>query len=137
VKEPLVSSTAESTTPAVESPVGPRPFADRLARQVLRINEADSRALLDLKGSLLLSAIRCVITYAIVPALAAVVTSIGALATPISLAVSVLAIGFAVRSLRRVWQANWDLRWAYTAFIAVIVAILVAVVVWDTRTLLG
>lgn len=121
----------------LERSQGTRPLADRVARQMLRIDEADSRALFDLKGSLLLSAIRCVITYAIVPALAAVVTGIGALARPISLVVSLLAIAFAIRSLRRVWLADWELRWGYTAFIAVIVGILAVVVVFDVRALLA
>lgn len=114
----------------------PRSAADRVARRLLRIEGAEPRALMPLKGSLAISAIRCVITYAIIPALAPVVTGLGAFATPISLALSALAVVMATVSLRRVWLADWGARWGYTAFIAVVVALLVVVIAFDLRALL-
>jgi prepilin signal peptidase PulO-like enzyme (type II secretory pathway) len=122
------------TTP-VQTP--PRSAADRLARQLLRVDQAEPRALMPLKGSLVISAVRCVITYAIIPALAPVLTGLGGLAAPIAIVLSFIAGVMAVVSLRRVWLADWSRRWAYTAFILVVLALLATTVVFDVRTLLG
>lgn len=122
------------TTP-VQTP--PRSAADRLARQLLRVDQAEPQALMPLKGSLVISAIRCVITYAIIPAMAPVITGLGVLATPLALLLSVVAAVMAVVSLRRVWLADWSRRWAYTAFIGVVLALLATTMVFDTRSLLA
>jgi hypothetical protein len=110
---------------------------DRFVRQVLLIEDAAPQALFDLRGSLVLSAIRCVITYALVPLLVPVISWAGVLATPVSIALALTAIVLAVRSLRRVWLADYRHRWAYTAFIAVAFGLLVTVIAIDVRTLLA
>ena len=110
--------------------------AERLARQILRIDGLEPRALVSLKGSLVITAIRCVLTYAVIPAAASVVGWLGVLATPLSLLLSSLAVILAINSLRRVWLADWQYRWAYTAFIGLVVTILAVVIVFDVRTLL-
>jgi heme O synthase-like polyprenyltransferase len=122
------------TTP-VQTP--PRSAADRLARQLLRVDQAEPRALMPLKGSLVISAVRCVITYAIIPAAAPVLTGLGGLAAPIAIVLSVVAGVMAVVSLRRVWLADWSRRWAYTTFILVVLALLATTVVFDVRSLLA
>jgi hypothetical protein len=122
-------------TAPVQTP--PRSAADRLARQLLRVDQAEPRALMPLKGSLVISAVRCVITYAIIPAMAPVVTGLGGLATPVAIVLSVIAGVMAVVSLRRVWLADWSRRWAYTAFIGVVLALLATTLVFDLRVLLA
>lgn len=122
------------TTP-VQAP--PRSAAERLARQLLRVEHAEPRALMPLKGSLVISAVRCVITYAIIPAMAPVVTGMGVVATPLAIVLSLVAGVMAVVSLRRVWLADWSQRWAYTAFIVVVVTLLAVTLVLDVRTLLA
>lgn len=114
-----------------------RSAAERLARRVLRVEDAQPRALMPLKGSLLLSAVRCVITYALIPALVPVVGGLGVVAAPLSLAMSLAAGVMAVVSLRRVWLADWSARWAYTAFVGVVLAVLAVVVVLDVRGLVS
>lgn len=115
----------------------PRSAADRIARRVLRVEDAEPRALMPLKGSLIISAVRCVITYALVPALVPIVSGLGVLATPLSLALSMVAAVMAVVSLRRVWLADWSGRWGYTAFIGVVLAVLAVVIAFDVRALLA
>ena len=122
-------------TTSLDTP--PRSAADRVARRLLRIEGAEPRSLMPLKGSLAISAVRCVITYAIIPALAPVITGLGDLATPLSLGLSVLAAAMAVVSLRRVWLADWGARWGYTTFIAVVLTLLAVVIAFDVRTLLA
>lgn len=114
-----------------------RSAADRIARQVLRIGDADPQALLSLKGSIWLSAVRCIIMYALLPALAPVVGWIGVLARPLSIALVLVATGLSIHSLRRVWLADWEHRWAYTAFIGVVLCLLAVVLVYDLRALLA
>jgi prepilin signal peptidase PulO-like enzyme (type II secretory pathway) len=121
------------TTP-VEAP--PRSAAERLARQLLRVDQAEPRALMPLKGSLAISAVRCVITYAVIPALAPVITGLGGLAAPLALLLSLVAAVMAIVSLRRVWLADWSYRWAYTGFIVVVLVLLAVTMAFDLRTIL-
>jgi prepilin signal peptidase PulO-like enzyme (type II secretory pathway) len=121
------------TTP-VQAP--PRSAADRLARQLLRVEQAEPRALMPLKGSLVISAVRCVITYAIIPAMAPVLTGLGGLAAPIALVLSLIAAVMAIVSLRRVWLADWSRRWGYTIFIGIVLVLLGVTMVFDLRTIL-
>lgn len=125
----------EANAISVDTP--PRTVADRLARKLLLIEGADPKALMSLKGSLLLSAIRCVITYAILPAAAPVFGLSDAVGAPIGIIVSVAAIALSLHSLRRVWLADWTYRWSYTAFIGVVVGLLSWLLVIDVRALLG
>jgi hypothetical protein len=114
-----------------------RSAVDRIVRQLLLIGDASPRALFDLKGSMLIAGVRCTITYIIIPFGAPVVAILGVLGTPLSLALSTVAIVMAVSSLRRVWLADYQHRYAYSLFIIVAVALLVIVVVGDVRTLLS
>lgn len=122
---------------ATAAPARPRSAADRIARQILRVEGAEPRALMPLKGSLIISAVRCVITYALIPALGPVISGFGLVATPVSLALAVAAGVMAVVSLRRVWLANWQRRWAYTVFILIVLVLLTVAAAFDVRTLLG
>ena len=124
-------STERPTRDASRSP------ADRIARQVLRIGDADPRALFSLKGSIWLSAVRCIITYAVLPALAPLVGWIGVVARPVAIVLVATAIVLSVHSLRRVWLADWGHRWPYTAFIALVLVLLVIVLAVDVQALLA
>ncbi len=106
---------------------------DRLARRVLGLRDAEPRALMDLQGSLVLSAVRCLITYVAIPVLLPAIAWAGVVARPVGLVLAVLAVAMSIRSLRRVWQANWTYRWAYTAFVAVVVGLLCVSIVLDVR----
>lgn len=110
---------------------------DRLARRVLGLRDAEPRALMDLQGSLVLSAVRCLLTYVAIPVLLPAIAWAGIVARPIGLALAILAVGMSIRSLRRVWQANWTHRWAYTAFVAVVVGLLFVSIVLDVRFFLS
>jgi hypothetical protein len=114
-----------------------RSVLDRIVRQALLIEDASPRAMFELKGSLVLSAIRCVLMYAVIPLVVPLISWAGVLATPLSLLLSSAAIVLAITSLRRVWMADYRYRWPYTGFIVLAVALLVMVVVLDVRTLLA
>ncbi|MFA9432780.1 hypothetical protein [Egicoccus sp. AB-alg2] len=114
-----------------------RSTAERIARAVLRVENAEPRALMPMKGSLVISAVRCVITYAIIPAMAPIISGIGVLATPLSLLLSAVAAVMAVVSLRRVWLADWSGRWGYTVFAVIVLVLLAVVMAFDVQRLLA
>jgi hypothetical protein len=87
------------------------------------------------RGSVAISAIRCVLTYLVIPALAPVVGWMGGMATPVSLVLSLVAVGFAVTGLRRVRRTDRDAR-GYTAFVALVLVALALVIGFDVRELL-
>lgn len=125
----------ESTSPSADhSSGGP---LDELARRVLGLRDAEPRALMDLQGSLVVSAVRCILTYVIIPVLLPLAAWADVVATPLDLVLSVAAVLLATRSLRRVWQANWNHRWAYTGFIAMVVVLLGISIAIDIATLSG
>ena len=109
--------------------------ADRIARRLLRIEDAAPRSLISLRGSLVIAAIRCVLTYAVLPALAPAIGWLGVVATPLAVVLSLAAIVLSIVSLRRVWLADFRHRWPYTAFIVLVLAALIAVLASDVRTL--
>lgn len=120
---------------------GPRPpaegWAERVARSVLFVEGREVEALVPLRGSLVVSAVRCILSYVVVPLAVPVFGWLDGAATPLSLALSVTAVALAVHSLRRVWLANWSRRWGYTAFILAVIAVLVALIAYDLGQLLA
>lgn len=130
-------AVARATSPSSAPSAPSRSATDRLARRVLLLRDAEPRALVDLQGSLVLSAVRCIISYVLIPVALPLVAWTGVVATPVALVLAVVAIGMATRSLRRVWQADWTHRWAYTAFIVVVVGLLAVSIVVDVNTLLA
>ena len=131
---------AETTT-ATSSEPGTAPAdlsrADRLARRVLRIEDEVPGALFPMRGSLVLSAVRCLITYVAIPLLVPVFGWLTPIAAPVSLVLTVVAGAMAVTSLRRVWAAHWSGRWGYTAFAVTVLAALAGLLVFDLRALLA
>lgn len=127
-------STPPAQAPAVTAPAPPRTrfrsdrAADQWMRQALGVGSVDLRsgegAHHAFRVSVLISALRCVITYVMVPVLVPVLSLGGWVAAPVGLALCVIAAVNGVVSLRRFWRADHPQRWTYTVFIAVVFAIL-------------
>jgi hypothetical protein len=128
----LCPEASPSSTPRAQ-----RSVLERLIRQALLVEDASPRAMFELKGSLVLTAVRCVLMYAVIPLVVPLISWAGVLATPLSLVLSLAAIVLAISSLRRVWMADYRYRWPYTGFILLALGLLVMVVVLDVRTLLS
>lgn len=114
-----------------------RSSLDGVVRWLLRVEHAEPRALWSLGGSMVLSALRCLVTYVVVPMAVPVLGWMGGVATPLSLVLSLAAVALAVDNLRRVWIADWRWRWAYTGFSGVVIVALGAVVGLDLRAVVG
>ncbi len=113
-----------------------RSAPDRLIRRWLRV-EGDPvpGAVFDaqnkLRSSIIISGIRCVITYLLVPIAVPIIGFLGVVAAPISIGLSVLAMVLGYNSLRRFWMADHRLRWRYTGFIVVVWLLLTVGIVLD------
>ena len=75
----------------------------------------------------MISALRCLITYVLVPVLVPILSLGGWVAAPIGLALCAVAAVNGVVSLRRFWRADHAHRWTYTIFIAVVFLILAVI----------
>jgi O-antigen/teichoic acid export membrane protein len=124
------STTAERTT------------ADRFMRRLLRVGDVvDKNAILGARrnttAAIVVSGIRCIITYLLIPILAPIVGLTGAASAPTTIALSVLAIYMGISGVRRFWIAEHRARWAYTTFIGVVVVLLLIGIVVDVRTIVS
>ncbi len=87
--------------------------------------------------SLVVSAVRCTLTYLVIPVLAPVLGLAGVLAVPVSLVLTVVAMAMAITGLRRFWMADHRARWQYTIFIVIVLGFLVTAFVFDVVRLLS
>lgn len=119
-----------------------RSSADRFMRRLLRIEGRPEPAAIfgaqkAMTGSILVSAVRCTITYLLVPILAPVVGVLDLLAAPVSLTLCVVAVAMSTRSMRRFWKADHAKRWHYTALVVVVWGFLAVAAVRDVGQLIG
>ncbi|WP_131104883.1 hypothetical protein [Ornithinimicrobium sufpigmenti] len=102
--------------------------ADRWMRRMLGVTRVDlgsgEGAHHTFRISVVISALRCVVTYVVVPVLLPILSLGGWVAAPVGLALCAVAAVTGAISLRRFWRADHTHRWTYTAFIAVVFAIL-------------
>ncbi|MGA7272015.1 MAG: hypothetical protein WB239_13170 [Acidimicrobiia bacterium] len=84
-----------------------------------------------LRSSIIISGIRCTITYLLVPIITPIVGFMSTVAAPISIGLSFIAIFFGYNSLKRFWLADHRFRWRYTIFITVVWSLLVVGIVTD------
>ena len=110
-------------------------------RRLLVVGDVvDSTAIFGARRStttaIVVSGIRCIITYLLVPVFAPFLGLLETIGAPLSIALSVLAIGMGVSGVRRFWIADHRARWAYTWFIAVVVALLAVGIVFDLKSIL-
>ena len=113
--------------------------ADRWMRRVLGVREVDLRsgegAHHAFRISVVVSAVRCIVTYVAVPVLVPILSLSGRVAAPIGLALCAVAAVTGVISLRRFWRADHSHRWTYTAFITIVFAILTVATITELNRL--
>jgi hypothetical protein len=118
-----------------------RPAADRFVRRLLRVEGPTEKGAIfgaqrAMTQSILVSAVRCTITYLLVPILTPIVGMLDVFAAPVSLVLCVVAVVTSTRSLRRFWMADHAKRWHYTALVLVVWAFLAVALVRDVTQLL-
>lgn len=130
----------EAPISVVEGLAQARPPADRFVRKLLRVgDEVDKTAVFGARRStttaIVVSGIRCTITYLLIPILAPFFGFVGALDAPVSIFLSSVAIVMGIRGVRRFWIADHRARWQYTGFIGVVVGLLLVAITVDASHL--
>ncbi|MGH8952300.1 MAG: hypothetical protein ACRDX9_12815 [Acidimicrobiia bacterium] len=111
-------------------------------RRLLRVgDQVDKDAIFGARRSttraIVVSGIRCIITYLLIPILAPFIGLLETIGAPLTIALSVVAIVMGISGVRRFWIADHRARWAYTTFIGVVVVLLCAGIVVDLGSILA
>ena len=117
-----------------------RPPADRLMRRLLRLPDGppqgSARAAQSTFGrSIVISAVRCLLTYVVIPVLGPVVGATGAVGPVLGLLLSAASVIAIVASTRRFFAVDHRYRWGYAAIGAGIMVLLAVQAVGDVSAL--
>jgi hypothetical protein len=101
--------------------------ADEFMRRLLRVTPATNpraarEATRAMSSSIFLSAVRCLLTYLVIPVAGPAVHLANGVGRPLGIALCFLAAFFSIRSMRRFWTANHKYRWYYTTFAIIVLA---------------
>ncbi|MPZ54190.1 MAG: hypothetical protein GEU79_15915 [Acidimicrobiia bacterium] len=120
-------------------PQQPATRADQIMRRMLflpAVTAGDPVAAQSLFGkSILISGIRCLITYILIPLAGPVLGLTGTVGPVLGLVVGAVSIVFIVASIRRFFAAHHKWRWHYTAIGLAIIALLLYQTIVDIGTL--
>lgn len=116
--------------------------ADVTMRRLLRIEgdpggvtAAEARAAF--RTSILVSTVRCLLTYIVLPFVIPAIGLAAGVGPVISLIISAVAIFFLVGSMRRFWRVHHAKRWHYTGLALVVGSLLILGSVFDVVDLLS
>jgi len=114
--------------------------ADLFMRRLLNVGDVvDKNAIFGARRStttaLVVSGIRCTITYLLIPILAPFVGLVATWGRPISIGLSLFAMWMGVAGVRRFWIADHKARWSYSVFIGVVLLLLAVGIVIDMVSL--
>jgi len=133
------SSVATGESAAVAPALSP---ADVFMRRLLRVpadghRTTDSDAQNAFSASIAVSAVRCLLTYVVLPLLAPVVDLTGGVGPALGLLVGAVSMVAIVASLRRFWSATHRLRWGYAVVGGGVLVLLVVQAVDDIASLVA
>lgn len=116
--------------------------ADVTMRRLLRlegdpggVTAADARAAF--RTSILVSTVRCLLTYIVLPFVIPAIGLAAGVGPAISLIISAVAIYFLVGSMRRFWRVHHRKRWHYTSLALVVGTLLLVGAAFDLTNLLS
>ncbi len=87
--------------------------------------------------SVVISGIRCLLTYVIFPFVAPLVGLTASTGAVVGVIIGVVAIVFNVLSIRRFFNADHPYKWWASALNAAVIVLLVALFIIDSQTILG
>jgi hypothetical protein len=112
---------------------------DMIMRRILWIKEPVSSGVRDdigeraLGWSIMFSGVRCILQYAVLPFVLPLIGVSMAVATPLLMVITGIAIVSILFSLRRFWKVNYRYRWHYFALAFVALTILIVLQLLDLR----
>ncbi|MDO5678480.1 MAG: hypothetical protein Q4G35_13375 [Propionibacteriaceae bacterium] len=123
-----LNPTASTVAPPQQAGFRSNGAADRFMRRLFGVtqpNQVSSEgAHRAFRISVVLSGVRCLITYLVVPILVPLLSLAGWVAAPIGIALCVYAVINGIVSMKRFWGSDHPHRWLYTGFMAVVFVIL-------------
>ena len=129
-----------TTAPAATPAIGRRSRADLVMRRILLLptdQYAPGAGAESLFGkSILISAVRCLITYIVVPVLAPIIDLTTSVGPAVGLAVGAISTIAIVAATRRFFAADHRFRWPYAAIGGSILGLLIVQAVFDVSALL-
>ncbi len=87
--------------------------------------------------SVVISGIRCLLTYVVFPFVAPIVGITSSVGAVVGVLIGIVAIVFNVLSIRRFFAADHPYKWWASAMNVAVIALLVVLFVVDSNTLLG
>lgn len=87
--------------------------------------------------SVIVSGIRCTLTYVIFPFVAPLIGVTASVGAIVGVAIGVVAVVFNVLSIRRFFKADHPYKWWASAMNLAVIVLLVILFIVDTNTLLG
>ncbi len=125
-----------SDAPVATTTTGrPTSAADAFMRRLLRVPErkaATNDAAQRLFGtSMMISALRCLLSYVVFPILTPLLGTAAGVGPAIGIPIAVVALVFDVRGTRRFWLANHRHRWPITFIYVAVMALVTVLLVGD------
>lgn len=132
--------SAVTTTADTHTSVPARSAADRTMRRVLRLPvDAPKQSIMGAEGvfgkSIVVSGLRCTLTYIVLPLLAPIFNLSGASLPVIGLLLGAVSMVAIVISMRRFFAADHKYRWGYAAIGGAIFVMLIIAGIADISTL--
>ena len=129
VSQSAVAPNAGASKDAVSS-------ADFAMRRLLRIPEGpasadEASAHRIFSASIMISALRCLLSYVVFPVLTPVFGAAAHVGPAIGLPIGIVAVVFDVRGIRRFWLANHRWRWPITALYSAVIILVMTLVISD------
>ena len=126
----------QAVAPEVVSSCPARPVADAAMRRVLRIPDGgptagEGSAHRIFSASILLSALRCLFSYIVLPIVTPAVGAATGVGPIIGIPVAIVALVFDMRGIRRFWLADHRWRWAISGIYLVVMIMVSALLVAD------
>ncbi|MBL3678975.1 hypothetical protein D3230_06645 [Leucobacter chromiireducens subsp. solipictus] len=106
-------------------------------RRLLRVSEIKKTPFIDrdahrnFRVAIIISGVRCLITYLLIPILVPIVGVAGVLAAPVGIVLCAIAVVNGVISVRRFWVSDHRGKWMYTWFMVFVFAVLAIALVSD------
>lgn len=122
-------------------PTPDRSRGDVLMRRALRIDDtgdaSNAEAQSAFQTSILISAIRCLLTYILIPFVVPVLGFAAAVDAPLGIVLSLAAIASVTYSLRKFFGSDHPRRWQYAALAGLLLVFVTVLLIRDVLRLVG
>ncbi len=116
-----------------------RPRAERIVRRCLFVPEARPRSTADAQRlfsvAMVISGTRCLLSYIVLPFVAPALGAATGIEPYFGIPISIIALVFDVRGMRRFWIADHRYRWPMTVIYLAVMGLVAALLVSDVHRL--